>query len=354
MRGIQGRTATGDKDCRGVIFAELRALLEAHLPASTRVAASGFRPFKCPLCRDYKPRAGIRFDHSSIGFNCFNCPDTATRFDDGQCFIPKKLERLMLALGISQTDIDPLKLRLYTSRKDESTALDRDVEVDGVTIFRAAPELPLPKGMITLERGIGLGRSSATRAANYLLDERHLPVDPSKVYITTEKTGKWRHRVIFPIVMWGKIVGLTGRTWEPDGEPTYHTLGPKGTTLFNYDAVLAQVKRPVLVTEGIFDALRVGGVATMGNTVSPHQRHWLDAIPRPKIVIPDRGQSGYSLVEAAVENGWGVSFPDFGSCKDVDAAVVRYGIIYVAKEIMSNIHHGESALIRGRTHCSDI
>ena len=82
----------------------------------------------------------------------------------------------------------------------------------------------------------------------------------------------------------------------------------------------------VIVTEGIFDALSIGGVAVMHNTVSDAQARLIRNLGRDITVVPDQDLAGVELIDRAVELGWAVSIPEWpGGCKDINDAVIAIG-----------------------------
>ena len=82
----------------------------------------------------------------------------------------------------------------------------------------------------------------------------------------------------------------------------------------------------VIVTEGIFDALSIGGVAVMHNTISDAQVRLIRSLDKQITVVPDQDQAGVELVDRALELGWAVSIPDWPEgCKDVNDAVIKLG-----------------------------
>lgn len=319
-------------------------LLPAH--ASRR---SGFHEFKCPLCHDYKVRAGIRVSSTSIGFNCFNCGRKGS-YEDGDCLIPRVLIDVYEALGGLPHDLNMLKLKLLRSEGEGES----EVRVDGVNVFRSPPPLKVPKEFVTLESGLKRGEPQAVAVARYLLDTRSIILDPATVYvaITTKRSSPWLNRVILPTVMWGKIVAFSGRDITGTSPQKYYTDGAKGRAIYNFDITKSYPSRPLFVTEGQFDALRIDGVAVMGNTLSPHQIHWLSSVPRRKVVVPDRGKSGIGLAHQALALGWDVALPDIGSCKDLDNAVVQYGKLYCIEQLLSTITNGEAALEKVKLYCN--
>jgi DNA primase len=81
-----------------------------------------------------------------------------------------------------------------------------------------------------------------------------------------------------------------------------------------------------LVTEGIFDALSIDGVALMHDDISSDQSLLLSTLNKQIILVPDRDKTGLTLCDKALELGYSVSLPDWDSdVKDVNDAVVKYG-----------------------------
>jgi hypothetical protein len=96
--------------------------------------------------------------------------------------------------------------------------------------------------------------------------------------------------------------------------------------------------------EGPFDAMSVDGVAILGSHCNEIQADIIDSLGKEVIVVPDfdlkviKGKkvwTGESLVEAALEYGWGVSFPSWrDECKDAAKAVETYGKLFTLKSIL--------------------
>jgi DNA primase len=92
----------------------------------------------------------------------------------------------------------------------------------------------------------------------------------------------------------------------------------------------------VLVMEGIFDALSIGGLAVMHNTISDAQARLIRSLGREVTVIPDQDMAGVELIDRAVELGWAVSIPEWPEgCKDVNDAVIKLGRLGTLLTIMA-------------------
>jgi DNA primase len=93
----------------------------------------------------------------------------------------------------------------------------------------------------------------------------------------------------------------------------------------------------VLVTEGIFDALAISGLAVMHNTISDAQARLIRSLGREVVVVPDQDAAGMELVDRAVELNWAVSMPEWPEgCKDVNDAVIKLGKLGTLLTIMQS------------------
>jgi DNA primase len=131
------------------------------------------------------------------------------------------------------------------------------------------------------------------------------------------------NRVIIPYTYKNKIVGHTSRFLD-NKIPKYLNEQQAGY-VFNID-----MQKPewqvCIVTEGIFDALSIDGVAVMHDEISSDQALLLSTLNKQIIVVPDRDKTGLKMCDRALELGYQVSLPNWeADIKDVNDAVVRYG-----------------------------
>ena len=74
----------------------------------------------------------------------------------------------------------------------------------------------------------------------------------------------------------------------------------------------------------------------MSAEISASQHALISQLQREVIVVADRDDAGYRMVEQALEYGWSVAFPDWGDgVKDVNDAVIKYGKLYVLYSILT-------------------
>ncbi len=166
-----------------------------------------------------------------------------------------------------------------------------------------------------------------SESARYLQSRRAPEYFPFMVDALSKRAG-----IVVPFTYNNRVVGWTKRFLD-DRNPRYLTDSQPGY-VFNVDSVQAAWTQ-VLVTEGIFDALSIGGVAVMHNDISDVQARVIRNLGKEITVVPDQDKTGLDLIDRAMELGWAVSIPDWGDdCKDVNDAVIKYGRLAVLITIM--------------------
>ena len=87
--------------------------------------------------------------------------------------------------------------------------------------------------------------------------------------------------------------------------------------------------------EGIFDALCIGGLAVMHNTISDAQARLIRSLGKEITVVPDQDKAGLDLIDRAIELGWAVSIPEWPrEVKDVNDSVIQFGKLATMLTIM--------------------
>jgi DNA primase len=159
------------------------------------------------------------------------------------------------------------------------------------------------------------------------LEKRGVRYDEYPYKVTPNATGNYgsrkENRIIIPYFYKSKIVGYTSRFID-NKTPKYLNVQQPGY-VFNIDNQ-QQDYSVCIVTEGIFDAISIGGVALMHDDISSEQAQLLASLNRRIIVVPDFDTTGLKLIDRALEFGYSVSLPNWGpGVKDVNDAVLRYG-----------------------------
>jgi DNA primase len=139
---------------------------------------------------------------------------------------------------------------------------------------------------------------------------------------------------VIPFTYDDKIVGYTCRFLD-NRQPKFISDSQPGY-VFGSDLQHSDWQH-VIVTEGIFDALSIGGVAVMHNAISDLQARLIRSLGREITVVPDQDTAGVELIDRAVELGWAVSVPEWpAGCKDVNDAVIKLGRLGALLTIMQS------------------
>jgi hypothetical protein len=293
--------------------------LLSYLPVKRKHTPSGWISFNAVCChhngdaQDKRQRGGLKIADQGWSYHCFNCGYTAS-FILGRS-LSFKARRLLGWLGVPDSEIDHLNLESLRHRSIHGIIEDRQKTFNTLAgiEFEESDELPPYAEIVT---------SDHAYEWQYLRN-RAIPEDyPILTAIKNDGVHWTRPQVIVPFTHNNVVVGWTARMLD-NKTPKYINHTQPGY-VFGTDLQKSDWQH-VLVTEGIFDALSIGGLAVMHNTVSDSQARLIRNIGKEITVVPDQDRAGLELVDRAIELGWAVSMPDWGDCKDVNDAVVKYG-----------------------------
>lgn len=308
------------------------------LPPRTKSSPSGWLSFNAPCCQhrghkaDTRKRAGVRFDGEGIVYNCFNCK-FSTGWQPGSPF-GEKMKSLCRWLGAGEDDIKDL---IFESLKTEAG----DYKPEKYQSTATFTDKELPEGSMPLldwchEPYLSTASELLSPVLRYLSD-RHF--DPFSGDFWWSPSPGYENRVIIPFRYQGKIVGNTARKIT-DGNPKYLS-DQHPHFVFNVDAQKDE-SRYILVCEGPFDALSVGGVALLTNDIADQQARIINSLGKEVIVVPDQDEAGLNLIKRAIHYGWSVAFPNWDSdVKDCADAVRRYGRLFVTVDCIKTSQQGE-------------
>lgn len=333
-----------------------------QLAHGARQTPSGWLSFNAPCChhngegRDTKRRGGIHANpDGSITFKCFNCAYT-TYFQPGRN-LSYKYRKLLSWMGADENEVRRLTISALRMRE----LIGTDIPVEQVIITKVEfPEFLLPDTFADVKT-LALSDIVQTNPPPPLLnaleyiDARGISIcsdtaDDYPFYLTDTKAHNLHKRIIIPFYWDGKLVGYTARAMVPDISPKYHNNYAQNY-VFNIDRQHPDNKF-VVVCEGPFDAMSIDGVAVLGNQVSEARADMIDALGKDVIVVPDTDVAGIALIDAALEYGWGVSFPIWQeTCKDINAAVVMYGKLFTLACILDSVEYSSLKInLKKRTY----
>jgi len=154
-------------------------------------------------------------------------------------------------------------------------------------------DLGPPETFLLLGEGPGAQDFAGRAARRYLLEHRRVPRSTwRQAGIGYCRRGRAARRIVVPVHPLGSTEwrGWVGRAWNPDVDLRYvYPPGmPRGQLLFNADALLVETTTPVLVVEGVFDALPhwPNAVACLGKPVES-QVQMMKGARRPLLVALD-------------------------------------------------------------------
>jgi len=299
-----------------------------YLPHKRKLTPSGWYSFNAPCCEhngqspDRRQRGGLKITDDSFSFHCFNCNYTAS-FVMGRA-VSFRARKLLTWMGVPDNEIEHLTLESLRHRSIHGLINDRQQTLNTLQgIEFEERELPTFSELLT--------EKLSPERWQYVRDRgvsEHFPI------MTIVEQVYKRPNVIVPFTYNDRIVGHTTRYLD-DRTPKYVSDVQPGY-VFGVDQQQSHWQR-VIVTEGIFDALSIDGVAVMHSEISDAQARLIRGLGRQVIVVPDQDQSGLSLIDRAVELGWSVSIPAWPACKDVNDAVQRYGRLATVLSIFENL-----------------
>lgn len=306
----------------------------AYLPAKRKRASSGWISFNAPCCvhngesADRRQRGGLKTSDQGWSYHCFNCNYTAS-FILGRN-LSFKARRLLSWLAVPAEEIERLNLESLKHRNIEGILESRRTFEQLVVNFEER-DLPPFAELLTPEHA---------EYWNYVRS-RGVPEDyPIMVQLETDNVHWTRPHVVVPFTHNNVIVGYSCRFLDNRMPKYINDIQPGyvfGTDLQGPDW------QYVLVMEGVFDALSIGGLAVLHADVNDAQAQLIRSLGREVIVVPDQDAAGMNLVDRAVELGWSVSMPEWPDCKDVNDAVIKYGRLATLISILS---HRETSKIK--------
>ena len=301
----------------------------SFLPGKRKQTSGGWISFNAPCCvhrgesADRRQRGGIKIIDKGWSFNCFNCSYTAS-FILGRN-LGFKARKFLEWLGVPTEEIEQLNLESLKYRSIEGLLDDRH-RVANVLADIAFDEVDLPDDFVIADEN--------TPGVWAYLQKRCLPLDYPYGLQGAPSESKWTARlgVVVPFTHEQRVVGYATRYLD-DRSPKYINHTPPGY-VFGTD-LQRDSWQSVIVTEGVFDALSIGGLAVLHADINDAQARLIRSLGREVVVVPDQDVPGMKLVERAVELGWSVSMPEWPEdVKDVNDAVICMGRLATLLTIM--------------------
>lgn len=330
----------------------LETIIRQHIPLGHTPNARGFFPVLCRVCNDHGrkgKRAGFTFDDRNVGYNCFNCGHGATfDYNHDNTKLNRSMTEVLTAFGMTENDWLPALRGFDENEQTEHTRK---------TLSLAPNIVQLPDHFQRLTEH--LSNEYTNQAIDYLhsrsIDFTAYPfylADWLDKYKPTSEENKWYGRLIIPYFGESGIIAWQGRDLTDTKQRKYlNDDSGRSNIIINWNNMTLTPNQPLYVVEGFFDAYHINGVGVMSNKMSIEQIAILNKCAREKVVIPDKYGSGKQLAKQALKQGWSISTPDIGSCKDINEAIVKYGTLYVLNSIREHTYQGDMAEIMLEMYC---
>lgn len=321
-----------------------------------KTANTGFEGLKCPMCVDYKVRAGFKFDNGDVGYSCFNCHYKA-RYSDADGNLSNKMRRVLLSCGIPEDEIDKTIassfIKKISNDKHISDSGNQNITLNTLNSLKLnTPEVPLPPGAILLST-LSVDDPVRVKYEHYI-NARGLSIEHHNWYIChpiNNTNAEFKDRLIIPIMRNGKCIYWQSRSISPLAKKRYiNSSATKAAVFHGYDKLNFWSNRPLFVTEGIFDALSLDCICILGSTLSKELIHLFKHTRRRLIFVIDKDKNGKDLATLALENGWEITFTP-SNTSDANDSLVKCGKIYTIEWLINSACSGFIAKTRIILEC---
>lgn len=294
--------------------------------------------------QDKRGRGGVIIGaDGNVSWHCFNCCFKAS-YTPGYP-LSHRFKRLMRWLNIDDSEIFRLTIEAQREQQRQELLGLVKIELPREELVVSFKKEPLPENAITFSGMLTFYvlKDDNSYPADYIhtveyMSDRQVDMQKYDLYWSPVTQHKMNKRAIIPFTWKNEIIGYTARAINDQIIPKYIQHVDAGY-VFNVDK---QEKdwRFVLVCEGVIDAISVDGVAVLKAEVTEQQIDIIENLYRDIVVVPDFNKAGQKLIDVAINNGWSVAFPTWAeTCEDINEAVVKYGKLFVLKDIVATIEH---------------
>lgn len=343
----------------------IEELIRRYVQLPLQPNNGGWYPILCKVCNDHGrkgPRAAFKFDDGMAAYHCFNCGAKSAYGVDFDR-VPKEMQEILDAFGVPEDEVATLRLTALQKRDGGSGEQVKVVQHKSIN----PKEIPLPDHFYRLSDATDDDKWA--EIARYYLEDRNIEPSDYPFFLSTGVPGKydgppaakaafvkqaqkWKGRIIIPIYKDEKLIFYQGRDMTDRALKKYESPSvPKDRVLYGFDQLFTNDSAPLYVVEGFFDAFHINGVAILGNELSEAQIAWLNRSRRDKVYVPDKYGNGAKNAEVALSQGWKVSFPDMGDCKDISEGIGKYGRIFVHNTLREQTMEGFQAKATLNIYC---
>jgi hypothetical protein len=322
----------------------IRDLIISNLPPHDQ--NKGWYRFRCPMCNDYKQRAGFNFDNDFSVYNCWNCGGKGKHHEDWET-MSREMRTVLKHFNITNDAIDTALAKKFFKKLETGPAITR-IQTERVFNFNP-PEQPLPP--LSYRLVAGASDNVWDEIANAYLEMRGMSADTYTFYLSNDPA--YRERLIIPFYKGGKIIYWQARHLDDSNKVRY--LNPpidRNTVIFGFDKLYDSNVKSMFWAEGVFDALSVDGGCLLGSALSQEKIQLLARFKKDHIFIVDKDPNGYSLGCKVLALGYKITCVD-GTTDDANDSVKRFGRLYTLASLVKNTMEGVEAQLFLEMYCKD-
>lgn len=316
---------------------------------------NGWHPVYCAVCGDGSrtkgPRGGWFFEGENARYNCFNCGIKGAFTPDEEIPMSRDMKEVFKSFGIPKREYAKILFRIRDQDKGFKPAPKKEARKDPLDALREK-SFPVPDYLQPLEEVLDtkLGYKCLE-----ILERKMVSYKDYPFFVSKGKTESGHaqekinakitvNRLVIPIMIDDRVILLQARDLYGKSKNKYINIGNISNCLYGVDR-LKENHKYIFVTEGFWDAYHLNGVATITNQLTNTQANILNAIDKPKVVVPDRQGDYNTLAMKAIDKyGWGISAPrEFRNYKDVTEATKKYGKLYTTHIFMKAAVLGDKA-----------
>lgn len=332
-----------------MMYSNVEELIRRYVNFRHGVAGGGWNVVYCEVCGDGSrtkgPRGGFTFNEGgeACSYHCFNCGCKESFSINREYPFSKGMRNVFESFGIEEREYNSLLLKKGTATAQAKPKVQTHTIIEIPDYFKLLTEL---------------SSDEVKDYREFLKTEYALTIKSYSFYCSTGVTSSnipkvinecktLAGRLIIPYYKNGKMIYYQGRDITNKSKLKYLSPDlPKANILFNIDQLYRNTNEPLYVLEGAPDAIHLNGVATLGNELTSAQKTLLEGSRRRKVLVPDFKGDSNKLIDDFIDMGWDVSLPSYHKkFKDPSEAIVNYGKLYVAWDIVNNTKTADEAKV---------
>lgn len=304
----------------------------------------------CPCCvymgearNDTKGRGGLFLEHTTTGYNCFNCGFKFKQDTDKP--LTKKVKTFLSIIGADNAEIQKI---MFVYRKNASDnpfsdiLFDKKKKTNRIDLNFTETALP-EKTHLLVDLLDDIDETHPAFKAYTYAHERGIERNPYLMWSSSTR-NKLNEYLIIPFIYGSKIVGYQARyfgddEWIKQYKRFINSDPNQGKYVYGIENVFSD-NQYLIVNESLIDSYIYNGVGLMSHNINQNQIDVINRFKGTVIMVPDFGTGSKQLIDASIDNGWGVYFPFWDDGKDLGQATDAYGKLFMTQHIIN--HHTKS------------